>query len=123
MRHEALIIRGRIKWFEVLLRIGIAATFFGHGVLALAGNPKWIPLLTAFGFSDFNAAYLLPVIGGIDVLVALALLFRPIRLVILWAMIWAFMAALSRPISGLPLWEFIERASNWALPLALLWIK
>jgi hypothetical protein len=42
----------------------------------------------------------LPVIGLIDIIVALIILIKPIRITVLWATIWAFSASLIRPISG-----------------------
>jgi hypothetical protein len=39
--------------------------------------------------------------------------------VLLWAIFWAFITALARPMAGEPILEFIERASNWIAPLVL----
>lgn len=47
-------------------------------------------------------------------------LFKPIRLVLLCAALWAFATALVRPFAGLPVLVFVERDANWAAPLALL---
>ena len=92
---------------EKCIRLGIFGTFLGHGIVALGSNPKWIPLITCFGFSKSQATTLLPYIGILDIIVA-------------WAIFWAFMTALSRPISGDSIIEFIERSANWCLPLILL---
>ena len=102
------------------LSIAVFGTFLGHGLFAISIKPSWIPLLTAFGFSKNTAISLLPIIGTIDILVACIILFKPFRLVLIWASFWAFAAALSRPIAGEPIWEFVERAPNWITPLALL---
>ncbi len=121
-KRRAISISGT-KVFEILIRFGVFATFLGHGILALIGKPEWIPLITAFGFSDATAAVMLPVIGGIDVIVAVAMLFHPVRALMFWTAFWAFMTALSRPLAGMPVLEFVERASNWILPIVLLWVK
>jgi hypothetical protein len=113
----------KTKVFEILLRIGIFGTFLGHGIFALIGKADWIPLITAFGFSENAAVHMMPVIGGLDIIVAVATIFHPYRAVAIWAAFWAFMTALARPIAGAPIWDFVERASNWMLPLALLWMK
>jgi hypothetical protein len=110
------------KILVFILRVGVSATFLAHGLLALNVNPSWVPLLTAVGFSKDTAENLLPLIGSMDVFTAFLILFRPFRGIVLWSALWAFAAALSRPIAGLPILEFIERASNWILPLALLWL-
>jgi hypothetical protein len=108
------------KILEKCIRIGVFGTFLGHGIVALGINQKWIPLITCFGFSESQAVTLLPYIGIADIIVAILVLFYPIRIVVVWAILWAFMTALSRPISGDSIVEFIERSSNWCLPLVLL---
>ena len=102
------------------LRIAVFGTFLGHGLFAISIKPSWIPLITAFGFSKDTAIALLPIIGSIDILVAFITLFKPVRMVLIWASFWALAAALSRPIAGEPILEFIERAPNWITPLSLL---
>ncbi len=105
---------------EKCARIGIFGTFLGHGIVALGVNPKWIPLITCFGFSREQAVLIMPYIGILDIVVAFFVLIFPIRIVVFWAFLWAFITALSRPISGMEFIEFIERSANWSLPLVLL---
>lgn len=105
---------------EKCTRIGVFGTFVGHGIVALGINQKWIPLLTCFGFTENQAVVLMPYIGIADIIVAFMVLFYPIRVIVAWAVLWAFMTALSRPISGENIVEFVERSANWCLPLALL---
>lgn len=105
---------------EKCTRIGVFGTFLGHGIVALGINQKWIPLLTCFGFTENQAVTLMPCIGVADIIVAFMVLFYPIRAIVAWAVLWAFMTALSRPISGEGIVEFVERSANWCLPLALL---
>lgn len=105
---------------EKCARIGVFGTFLGHGIVAFNINPKWIPLLTCFGFTDIQATLLMPYIGVLDIIVAIAILLFPIRIMVLWAILWAFATALSRPISGQEFVEFVERSANWCLPLVLL---
>ena len=64
---------------------------------------------------------LLFAIGIIDILVAFSVLLKPHGLVLIYATIWAFMTALARiTTAGYPVWDFVERAANWAVPLVLL---
>jgi hypothetical protein len=105
---------------EIIARIGVFGTFFGHGILAIGVNPKWIPLLTSVGFTPQQSMFLMPIIGIMDVFVAIITLLHPVRQILIWACIWAFLTALSRPFSGEPFLEFVERAANWCLPLVLL---
>lgn len=108
------------KVTEWILRIGIFGTFLGHGILALGVKQAWIPYLTVVGFPESTAVALLPVIGVIDIGVAFLALIKPIRIVLIYATLWAFSTALIRPIAGDPIWDFVERTANWATPLGLL---
>ena len=102
------------------LRIGVAGEFLGHGVLALQGKADWIGWFAKFGISDpGTATTLLTMVGALDVTVALVVLFRPVKPILLWAIFWGFWTALLRPIVGQPIWDFIERFANWGAPLAL----
>ncbi len=110
----------RIRLTSWLLRIGVAGTFLGHGLYAVAVRPSWIGYLMAVGLSPEAARQVMPLIGAVDLTVALLVLVRPARGVFLWATCWAFAAALIRPLSGEPFLEFVERAALWAAPLAYL---
>ena len=111
------------KKVEWILRIGIFGTFLGHGVFALLVKQSWIPYFMSVGISESTAIILLPLIGLLDIIVAIFALIKPIRAVIIWATLWAFATALIRPISGEPIWDFVERTANWAAPLALLYLR
>ena len=111
------------KKIELLLRIGIFGTFLGHGIFAIGVKASWIPFLTYFGFSISTASTLMPIIGSIDVVIAFTALIKPIRIVLLYAFIWTFLTALMRPLTGYPIWDFVERTSNWVIPLTLLLLK
>ncbi|NQX40878.1 hypothetical protein SAMN05421820_104283 [Pedobacter steynii] len=120
-RFRLAVSQNPLEW---VARIGVFGTFLGHGTVALGVNAKWIPLLTSVGFTAEQAIFLMPFIGIMDIIVALVvLLVYRVRLVLVWAVIWAFLAALSRPVSGEPFVEFIERSANWCLPLVLLMLK
>ena len=108
------------KKFEWLLRVGVAGEFFGHGMLAILGKPDWIKWTSQLtGVDASTAATLMMLIGIFDVVVALIVLFRPVRPILLWAAFWGFWTALVRPLVGIGWLDFIERAANWAAPLAL----
>jgi len=121
------------KAIEWVLRIAVAGEFIGHAMfavgpftapLALFSSPGkaewagWIAKLT--GVDPVLAAQLLFLVGLVDILVAIIVLTRPIRIVLLWAVFWGFWTALVRPLVGASFWDFIERFANWGAPLALL---
>lgn len=109
-----------IKAAEWVLRIAVAGEFIGHGVFALQGKESWISYFTSVGFSAEAGASLLPIIGVMDIALAILILVKPIRLALLWMAFWGFATALIRPIAGEPIWDFVERFANIGAPLALL---
>ena len=112
-----------LKKLEWVLRIAIAGEFVGHGVFALQGKAQWVGWFNELlGISAETATTLLFLIGLMDLAVATIVLVRPIRGILLWAVIWGFWTALLRPIVGESFWDFIERWANWGAPLALLFI-
>lgn len=103
-----------------ILRIAIAGEFIGHGVFALQGKKAWIEWFSVFSISDVElAAQLLFLIGAMDIVLAILILIKPIRIALLWMAFWGLWTALMRPIVGEPIWDFIERWANWGAPLAL----
>jgi hypothetical protein len=112
-----------LKYITYMLRVGIACIFIGHGMNAIAIKQNWIPLLTVYGFSVEQATMVMPWIGILDIVVALLVLIHPFRAVVVWAIFWTFVTALTRLIAGEGIWEFIERAGNWSAPLALFLIS
>ncbi|GJM30349.1 MAG: hypothetical protein DHS20C17_29840 [Cyclobacteriaceae bacterium] len=102
-----------------VLRAGIFGTFAGHGTLALMGNEKWLPYLELVGISGSIAFKVMFIIGIIDWVVALSVILRPSKYILMYAFIWALCTALVRPLSGEPWLAFVERGANWAAPLAL----
>lgn len=106
-----------------ILRIGVAGEFLGHGVFALQGKADWIKWFGNFGVTDpSTAGTLLMIVGILDILVALLVLVKPMKPVLLWAAFWGFWTALVRPIVGQPIWDFVERLANWAAPMALYYL-
>ncbi|OGI84128.1 hypothetical protein A2997_01375, partial [Candidatus Nomurabacteria bacterium RIFCSPLOWO2_01_FULL_36_10b] len=106
------------KKIEWILRIAVAGEFLGHGMFAIQGKESWIGWVTKLTNVDIGTATTILILVGImDILVALIVLFRPIRAVLLWAVFWGFFTALLRPIVGDPIWDFIERWANWGAPL------
>jgi hypothetical protein len=121
---------------EALLRIGCFGCFLGHGWIAaykleFAG---WGKFMAAAGFRPDEAEKIMPLIGWMDVALAVVTLLRPMELFSAWMVVWAFSTALVRPVSAgwdralaplsdNALWGFVERAANWVCPLALLCIQ
>lgn len=108
------------KKVEWLLRVGVAGEFAGHGFLAIGGKTDWVGWISKMIHVDTaTATTLLLLIGAFDVIVAIIVLVKPIKPVLLWAAFWGFWTALIRPIMGVGWLDFVERSANWAAPLAL----
>ena len=108
------------KKIEWILRIGVAGEFIGHGVFAILGKADWIKWTEQLtGLNPGTATMFMTIVGLTDIVLALIVLFKPIRPLLLWMAFWGFWTALVRPLVGLPIWDFIERFANWAAPLAL----
>ena len=112
-----------IKKMEWALRIGVAGEFLGHGLLAIGGKADWVKWIGQLGgTSPELSAQLLLAIGVMDVIVAIIVLVKPLKPVLLWAVFWGFWTALVRPLVGAGWLDFIERFANWGAPLALYYL-
>ena len=113
-----------IKRVEWILRIAVFGTYLGHGMLALQLKPSFLELIEGTsGITGALAENLLYTIGVVDVMTAILAIVYPFRLLLLWATLWGFLTAIARPVSGEPVWDFIERWANWGAPLALLYLR
>lgn len=102
-----------------ILSIGAACCFIGHGAFGFITKKDWVRFFEIVGFSESTAFQLMPVIGFMDVTLGLLVLVRPMAAALFFMASWAAWTALCRPLSGLPWWEFFERAGNYGVPLAL----
>lgn len=105
------------------LRFGAAGCFIGHGVFGLITKAAWLPYFAVVGIPEPWAWKLMPLVGAVDVLAGMAVLFAPTRLPLVYMAIWAVWTALLRPLAGESVFEAVERAGNYGVPLAmLLWL-
>jgi hypothetical protein len=104
-----------------ILRIAAAACFVGHGAFGIITKKVWVPYFGVWGIPESWAWPLMPVVGVVDISVGILTLARPLPALLLWMTFWGFQTACLRPLSGEPIWELLERAGNFGVPLALLW--
>ncbi len=111
--------RSAVEW---VLRIAVAGEFIGHGVFALQGKEGWFKYFEPFGITNPDTIVtMLLLVGIMDVVLALLVLIKPIRIAVLWMAVWGLWTALIRwPFGPDPVWDFVERWANWGAPLALL---
>jgi hypothetical protein len=103
-----------------ILRAAAAACFIGHGAFGLRTKPEWVPFFGVVGIAPDTAYVMMPLIGVVDVAVGLAVLLRPSRVLLLYMTGWALWTAALRPLSGGSVFELVERAGNYGVPLAML---
>ncbi|MEO0454584.1 MAG: hypothetical protein AAFY98_10670 [Verrucomicrobiota bacterium] len=126
------------------LRITAALCFIGHGTWGLITKAGWLPFFASQGV-DLDIAWTLqPIIGAFDITMAIMLLWKPRRAILMWMFLWALWTAILRPLAGnlekvkvdgewtvqlatdsmnvpkMQTWEFWERAGNWGPPFMLL---
>jgi hypothetical protein len=102
------------------LRIAAVMCFIGHGAFGIITKQIWCNYFAVFGIGKVMAYRLMPLLGTIDILLGISLLFKPTRIVALWLVMWGLITALCRPLSGEPFAEFLERTGNYGAPFCLL---
>ncbi|MEK9634713.1 MAG: hypothetical protein VW622_12815 [Opitutae bacterium] len=127
------------------LRVTVALCFIGHGTWGLITKSGWLPFFASQGIEPELAWTLQPLIGAFDVIMALLLLRKSNRAILIWMFLWALWTAMLRPLAGnldkpvevtegqwvveireearpdkTQTWEFWERAGNWGPPFMLL---
>jgi hypothetical protein len=102
------------------LRIAAAMCFIGHGAFGIITKPIWCNYFALFGIAKSTAYHLMPILGSVDIMLGIIILFKPVRAIAVWLVVWGIVTALCRPLSGESFGEFIERAGNFGAPLCLL---
>ena len=105
------------------LRIAVVMCFIGHGSFGIITKEIWCNYFAVFGIGKTLAYQLMPWLGCIDIAFGVLMLVYPMRIILLWLVIWGIVTAMLRPLSGEPFAEFIERAGNFGAPLALLMLS
>ena len=102
-------IRRVLQWTTGLL-------LFGHGALAaITGKPLFAAHYAALGLPGSFA----PVIGCMEMVVAVAAVVLPIPALFIAIALWKLATEALFPIAGAPIWEFIERGGSYAAPIAV----
>lgn len=105
------------------LRFACAMCFIGHGAFGIITKQIWCNYFAVVGIGHDMSYTLMPYVGVIDILLGLSLLVYPLRVVAGWLVIWGFITASMRPLSGEPFAELIERAGNFGAPFVLLLLQ
>ena len=103
-----------------VLRVGAALCFIGHGAFGFITKAAWLPYFGVVGIPESTAYTLMPLVGAVDVMAGMAVLFAPRGLPLVYMAVWATWTALLRPLAGESFFETLERAGNYGVPLALM---
>ncbi|MGH7725316.1 MAG: hypothetical protein ACREOU_07795 [Candidatus Eiseniibacteriota bacterium] len=101
------------------LRVGAFLCFVGHGAFGVMTKDAWVPYFGVVGIGSEAAFAWMPIVGAWDILVGCLVLVAPRPAITLWMVGWATWTALLRPLAGEPVWEALERAGNYGVPMAL----
>jgi len=116
-RWRTLPIEHKLHW---LLRLGVIGCFIGHGAYGFMTKEAWVPYFGVVGIDRAWAYRLMPWIGAMDVSLGLTMAVVPLPIVLLHLALWGTWTAALRPLSGDSVWELVERAGNYGVPLAFL---
>lgn len=108
------------RTLELLLRLGVAGCFIGHGAFGVIGKIGWLPYFAVAGIGEEWAFRLMPIVGTLDILVGVLALLAPRPILLVYAAVWATWTALLRPLAGESFFETLERAGNYGVPIAML---
>lgn len=106
-----------------LLRLATGFEYIGHGAFGIITKAAWVPYFGVVGIPERWAWRLMPLIGSVDITLGLLVLIKPVRLALIYMSVWGLWTALLRPLSGESGWEVVERAPNYLIPLALLYLR
>lgn len=105
------------RWPLGVLRWTTALLLAGHGALGLIARK---PLLAEHYASLGLSSAWVPAVGVFELGLALAVLLSRRPVLYGGVAVWKLSTELLFPLSGAPVWEFIERAGSYAAPLAVL---
>jgi len=109
-----------VRRTEWCLRIGAAACFIGHGAFGIITKEAWLPYFAVVGIGRDLAFTLMPLIGALDVTAGVMMLLSPRPIVLMYMALWGLWTAMLRPMAGESVFETLERAGNYGVPIALL---
>jgi hypothetical protein len=108
--------RIRLEHVATALRWATALLLAGHGALGAFVEKQLLAThYAAIGLPES----VVPIIGTIEIAVAVAILTRPTVLLLALVATWKLLTESLFLVAGAPVWEFIERGGSYAAPIAL----
>jgi len=103
-----------------LFRVSVLMEFVGHGAFGIITKASWVPYFGVFGIDRATAYRLMPVIGTVDISMAVLGFLSPRRALLAYMAFWGLFTATLRPLAGESFWEVLDRAGNYGVPFAFL---
>ena len=103
-----------------IFRISVFMTWVGHGAFGIITKKAWLPYYGVLGVPEALAWQTMPIVGTMDIMFGISTLLSPCRAVLLYGVVWCAFTAILRPLAGQGVWETLERAGNYGVPLAFL---
>lgn len=103
-----------------ILRIAVFMCFVGHGAFGIMTKAAWLPYYGVLAVPENLAWRTMPIVGTMDIMIGILALLSPFRGLLLYGAAWCLFTALLRPLAGQGIWETLERAGNYGVPLAFL---
>ena len=119
----------QLKTMRLFFQVSIALYLFGHGGFGLIDQKAGlIKQYNAIGITEWfggDVTLALKTFGAIEVLLGLAVLALPVTPLLIGICVWKVVTELFFPMSGAfwGVFEFIERGSSYAMPIALIYIN
>jgi hypothetical protein len=111
--------RDTLKRVAVVLQWITALVLIGHGAYgALLQKRQLVDMYTKAGLG----ARLLPVVGWCEIALGIAIAVKPFRTLLLAACVYKIATELLYPMTGYPVYEFVERGFTYVAPLALFFL-
>lgn len=124
-RHAAQADPARIARVAVILRVTTGLLLIGHGGFgAFMHKPMLEQHYLSAGLSalPIGIGTLVEGIGWFKIVLGVAATARPFPPLLLFILAWKVATEMLYPVSGAPVWEFIERGGSYGAPLALYFI-
>jgi hypothetical protein len=107
-----------VSW---VLRLTTSLLLLGHGMLNASVCKTMF--VTQYSFLGLPGQGATTWIGAFECVLAVAVLFRPARGLLAGVLAWKLASEALCPMTGSPLWVFVEHGGSYAAPLALLFLQ
>jgi hypothetical protein len=114
--------RAALKRVAIVLQWITALVLIGHGAYnAIVQKPMLLDQYTKVGLTSLPlvGSRFMPGLGWFEMLLGLAIAIKPLRPLVFAAFVFKVATELLYPVTGYPLYEFIERGFTYVAPLAL----